>query len=315
MNVTVFNFRSRFYQARSFVAFFCCFVLSSTLNARTLIFQAEPEAPANQGVSTKVLSTPKASTAAQSKRKVAEVVVSAVTPTSGSASSELFFMIERLQQEVNQLRGLLEEQSNEIRHIKRNAKSRYRDIDSRVLGLSKKLSAAVPQTVMSAVPGAIAPGAAIVPVSDKPVLPKQGAVALNTAVKGKQKVIIPTASEKKAYQQAYALIKEKKFDMAVKRFYQFIEQYPDGAYVGNAYYWLGEVYLVLPQLEQAKQAFSIVVDAYPEHSKAADALFKLGVTYDRLQDPATSEKYLMDVQKKFPDSTAAKLAKSYKINR
>jgi TolA-binding protein len=41
----------------------------------------------------------------------------------------------------------------------------------------------------------------------------------------------------------------------------------------------------------------------------------LGVSYDRLQNPAKSEQYLNEVQLKFPESTAAKLAKSYKINR
>jgi len=126
---------------------------------------------------------------------------------------------------------------------------------------------------------------------------------------------LPTVDQKREYQQAYDLIKNKNFEEAIKSLLLFIEHYPEGDLAGNAYYWLGEVYLVLPQLEEAKQAFSVVVSAFPMHRKAADALFKLGVSYDRLQDPARAEKYLNEVQLKFPKSTAAKIAKRYKINR
>ncbi len=124
-----------------------------------------------------------------------------------------------------------------------------------------------------------------------------------------------TDAERSAYNSAYGLVKEKKFKEAIKAFHEFIDAYPESRLAGNAYYWLGEVYLVLPQLEQAQQAFSIVVQAYQGHAKAADALYKLGVTLDRLEKPKESERYLLEVQKLYPDSTAARLAKSYKINR
>ena len=306
---------------RFFVIFPLLFLLAESVSSKTLIFQTkEPE---------KLPTIDYSSTDAPAEKTVRKTK----SKQASSPNSELFFMIEQLQQELGQVRSLVEEQANQIHHLKRNAKSRYLDLDSRVLNLSKKLNSKIPAKVSSATragsPAAplssasavvsdIAPS--IAPSVVSAILPAVVPVVsggTDSAMVAKPPVVAaePTQEQKQAYQAAYALIKAKKYEEAVEAFHSFIEKFPEGNLTGNAYYWLGEVYLVLPQLEQAKQSFSIVVSAYPGHGKVADALFKLGVSYDRLQDPAKSEIYLNEVQKKFPKSTAAKLAKSYKINR
>jgi len=280
----------------------------TTTNAKTLIFQSKAEATPNQLVAASSTDPMQSSKVYKTQNQVL------------SGNSELFFMLERLQQEVRYLRGMLEEQGNQIHRLKLDGKNRYRDIDSRVLDLSKKISS-VP-SVKSASVSAI--GSSLLTT----VIPVLGSVATSEKISlnpnksitvvSKSSVAnqsLPSEAQKREYQQAYGSIKDKNFEEAIKRLHLFIEHYPEGDLAGNAYYWLGEVYLVLPQLEQAKQAFSVVVSAFPMHRKAPDALFKLGVSYDRLQDPAKSEQYLNEVQLKFPESTAAKLAKSYKINR
>lgn len=273
-------------------------LISTPLFARTLIFQSEDHVVTQPAYSTKANESPVASggplTASVAEKQES---VSVVT-SSASANSELFFMVEELQEQIKSLRGLLEEQGNEIRHLKRNAKARYLDLDARVLSLTNK---AKKEEVASKVEGQESELNQAVDLSGV-----EGPSARSNK---------SSDAEKIAYQEAYSLIKEKKFDSAVTKLYEFIEKYPSGVLTANAYYWLGEVYLVLPKLEQARQAFSIVVLDYPNHNKAADSLFKLGVAYDRLQNPSESQKYLTEVQKKYPDSTAAKLAKSYKINR
>ena len=61
-------------------------------------------------------------------------------------------------------------------------------------------------------------------------------------------------------------------------FQQFQRHYPAGKYAPNAYYWLGELYLVVqpPDLESSRQAFTMLLSQYPDNSKAPDALYKLG---------------------------------------
>lgn len=268
-------------------------------NAKTLIFQSQAEATPDQLVVSNASKSTQATTQAPKMYKTQKQTV--------SGNTELFFMLEQLQQEIRYLRGMLEEQGNQIHRLKLDGKNRYRDIDSRVLDLSKKISgdSAVKSASVSVIGSSLS--TPVVPVVESGVVGGQNSVSPNQS--------LPSEAQKREYQQAYASIKDNNFEEAIKRLHLFIEHYPEGDLAGNAYYWLGEVYLVLPQLEQAKQAFSVVVSAFPMHRKAPDALFKLGVSYDRLQDPAKSEQYLLEVQLKFPESTAAKLAKSYKINR
>lgn len=53
-------------------------------------------------------------------------------------NAELFFMIERLQQEVRSLRGELEEQRNQLDRLTRQSRERYIDLDQRLLELSEQ---------------------------------------------------------------------------------------------------------------------------------------------------------------------------------
>lgn len=223
-------------------------------------------------------------------------------------------MVEQLQQEVQTLRGIVEEQSHQIKLLKQQGRDRYRDLDQRLLQLkqvpgSSSGSSSVPANVKA---NAVSSHTAIKPV-------ESGAVSSSTAgeVRGEPVATAPpietapSAKQQRAYQQAYDLIKQKKYDQAVDQLHSFIELYPNSDLTGNAYYWLGEVYLVMPKFEQARQAFTVVVGSFSTHRKAADAMFKLGVTYHRLDKLEDAKFYLAEVVKRYPESSAAKLAQEY----
>ena len=273
---------------RPFIYVLVLFV-SANSYSKTLIFQSDSNVTQSQK------STVQESAPASRKYSTSPRVSNAIASNTSdsNANGELFFVIEQLKQDVRNLRGLLEEQSFRLQQLVKNSKSRYRDIDARVLRLSKDLmrnASAVASPVNS------------------------GTNSADTASNTREMQPVSDA-QKLAYRDAYQLVKDKQFERAVDALHAYIEKYPEGELTGNAYYWLGEVYLVLPQLKQAQQSFDIVVKTFPGHRKVADAMFKLAVAYDRLQDPANSEKYLKKVQQQFPSSTASKLAKSYKITQ
>ncbi|MAA65542.1 MAG: tol-pal system protein YbgF [Alteromonadaceae bacterium] len=214
---------------------------------------------------------------------------------SGQGNAELFFMIEQLQQEVRKLNGVVEEQKHKLDRLTRQSKERYIDLDQRILELSRNQ----PATDSS---GASASGA----VAETS---KSGGSKGTTKMREYR---APSDKERAAYDEIQTLIREKKdYDGAIDRIYSFISEYPEGDLTVNAYYWLGEVYLVKPQLEQAKQAFSIVASRFGDHRKAPDALYKLGVTEDRLGDKAAARKTLESVSERYGDSNASKLASEY----
>ncbi|MGP4845892.1 tol-pal system protein YbgF [Marinobacter sp. 1Y8] len=213
---------------------------------------------------------------------------------SSQGNSELFFMIEQLQREVRQLHGVVEEQKHKLERLTRQSKERYIDLDQRILELSRNQ-----------------------PAADSSGTPAGGSAEQSgpESAKGSTKIReyrAPSDKERAAYDEIQTLIREKKdYDGAIDRIYSFISEYPEGDLTVNAYYWLGEVYLVKPQLEQAKQAFSIVASRFGDHRKAPDALYKLGVTEDRLGDKAAARKTLESVSERYGDSNASKLASDY----
>lgn len=205
----------------------------------------------------------------------------------GEANMELLHMLEQLQREVSQLRGQLEEQRNQLDRLSQQSRNRYIDLDQRILGLSEKLNQQEPAAAE------VAP----VPTAERPVPRDYRA---------------PSEEERQAYQHVQKLIREDKdYDTAIGELYDFIGKYPEGDLTVNAYYWLGEVYLVKPQLEQAKQAFTIVASRYADHRKAPDAAYKLGITLDKMGETEQARQQMNAVIRDYPDSGAAALAKQF----
>src|SRR5690554_489608 len=216
-----------------------------------------------------------------------------------SGNVELYLMVEQLQREVRELRGMVEQQGYAIDQLKSQQRDRYLDLDQRLLNLDKRLS----QAGDSVAPSAPASSGSS---TSAPVMSASGATEEIAAAPGEV-----TEAQKKAYQQAYDLIRQRQYDKAIDALHAFISQYPNSDLTVNAYYWLGEVYLVLPKLEQVKQAFTVVVSRYPSHRKASDAYYKLGVTLDRMGEAAQARQYLDGTVKKYPGSAAAGLAQDY----
>lgn len=274
--------------------------------SRTLVFQSSTDTDVNkQDKNIEINNAPVHST----QQTKAPLTTAPVLASNTSANSELFFMIEQLQNEVNLLRGMLEEQSNELRMLKRSGKDRYLDLDARMLDLTKQVSLSVTPAPTQQPIGAIGVGVqngqshVVAPVSN-------ASSAVETVVAPKP----ASQAEQDAYNKAYALIKDKKFDESIVALFNYTENYPESPLMANVYYWLGEVYLATSKLEQAKTSFTLVVSAYPTNPKASDSLYKLAVTLDRLGENDLAKKYLNDVQEKYPNSSAAKLASKHKIS-
>ncbi|MAT94824.1 MAG: tol-pal system protein YbgF [Halioglobus sp.] len=218
-------------------------------------------------------------------------VAGAAAGSGGSGLGNLFLQVQQLQQEVMRLNGKVEEQAHELRQLKEQSLQRYMDLD-------KRLS----EGGASTAPG----GAATAAPAPAPAVPTADAAGSGGAEQ---------PGEKAAYDAAYALVVGRQFDSAVQAFQQFLEDFPDGRYAPNAYYWLGELYLVVqpPALENARQAFALLVNQYPEHAKTADALYKLGKVQYMKGNREKARSYLDLVIQQYASSNPAvvKLARDF----
>ncbi len=224
--------------------------------------------------------------------------------------SELFYQLQVLQQEVQELRGLVEEQSYQLNRLARDQKEQYIDLDRRVAGLTTGAAGVSAAPAQS--PGAAPSGgmSASQPASAGGTSPAATGAAGTGAVAALPGAA-PGVSEREAYQSAFDLMKGRKFDESIAAFNNLILRYPNGQYTPNAYYWLGELHLAQQDTEQARQSFMQVINLYPDHPKVPDTLYKLGVAYHRLGDTNRAVEYFSQVQTRYPQSSAAGLAASY----
>ena len=233
----------------------------------------EPAVAATSSAATSASSSPEAS-----------------TPT-GDGTRALFQQLQALQIEMQELRGLVEEQGHQLNRLAREQKEQYLDID-------RRLSAG---------------GAGGATGSTGANSRSSGTTSLSGGNGSTGSAGSAAGSERSAYTRAFDLTREKRFAEAIDGFNQLIADYPSGPYTPNSLYWLGELYLALPEpnLEQSRQSFVQVVDRYPSHQKVPDALYKLGVVYDRLGNQEEARRYFQRVESDYSDSPAARLARAY----
>jgi len=84
------------------------------------------------------------------------------------------------------------------------------------------------------------------------------------------------------YENAFSLIKATNYKSAAAEFAKFLTQYPDHVLAGNAQYWLGETHYVRKEFDVAARVFAEGFQKYPNGSKVADNLLKLGMSLANL---------------------------------
>jgi tol-pal system protein YbgF len=243
---------------------------------------------------------------------------------SDGAMFEVLGRVEQLQSEVQQLRGMVEEQSQTIADLQRKQSNMYSDLDDRMQALSNNtvapgtatvpsnaVSAASPvqPTVASPVPVTVTTTPVIqVPATQPTLTPTSPQVAVAPTPVVAASSAMAQGSEKERYQQAFDTLRNGHNQQAVKMFESLLVDYPAGEFADNAQYWLGEAYKINRDYDKARGAFNKVVNQYSNSSKVPDALLKLGLIESELQNNAKARDYLTRVVSNYPGTTAAHLA-------
>ncbi len=198
-----------------------------------------------------------------------------------------------LQREVQQLRGEIEVQTHTLDSLKKRQRDLYLDIDRRLHRL---------ETGGVGSPSALPGGAAT---------PGAAGTGSAAATAGKTRAAASTlspADQRKAYDQAFELLKEGRYKDASASFQSFLKAYPGSSYADNAQYWLGEAHYVTRQFKLALSEFDKVLTQHPDSTKSADARLKMGYIYYEQKNWAKAREMLDQVVKKSPGTTSAKLA-------
>lgn len=120
--------------------------------------------------------------------------------------------------------------------------------------------------------------------------------------------LAPKAGDAETYQKAFRLLSRKHFNQAHDAFKTYLQNYPNGQFAVNAYFWQGEIALMNQHYDTALKNFSTVVNQYPTSNKVADAKLKIAMIHAAKGDTDTAKKEFKQIRKDYPGSTAAQLA-------
>jgi tol-pal system protein YbgF len=110
------------------------------------------------------------------------------------------------------------------------------------------------------------------------------------------------------YESAYRNYIKGDYQEAISGYEDYLKIQPDSPLSPNAVYWIGECYAAMGKSQEAVNKFQELLTKYPNSNKRPTALYKMGVIYEEAGDKKTSAYYYNKVINDYPNSPEATLA-------
>lgn len=237
--------------------------------------------------------------------------------------------IEDLQKEVMELRSFNEEQGYELQSLKKRQRDLYLDIDRRISQTERDLSSRPTKVITEQERGLTSTTTDIVVQAD----PSQDGAATSDlspqSVPGDAAASVeqsadsesvnaatsePTSeqlvAERNAYQEAFNLLRQLKYEPATRSFRQFIKDFPQGRYAHIAQYWLAEASYARRDFKQAIIDYQRLLNDYPKSPKVAEAMLKMGYCRFELDRKDEAKTILQQLLDRFPKATESDQARN-----
>ncbi|UDN37138.1 cell division protein CpoB [Proteus vulgaris] len=181
------------------------------------------------------------------------------------------------QRDIDMLRGQIQENQYQLNQVVERQRNIYQQLDGLSGGASTSTEATQPDNTASSTP---------------PAATSSG-----------------QGDEKADYNAAIDIVlNSKDYDKAIVELNNFINNYPKSSYQSNAHFWLGQMYYLKGNKDQAASTFAIVVKNYPKSQKASEAFYKIGLIMQEKGQKDNAKAIYQQVIKQYPNSAGAKLA-------
>ena len=233
---------------------------------------------------------------------------SAVSGAANGGALNALAQLTELKEELKKLRNSVEELEFDTENTKRRQQNENQDLDRRLLSIERAIRLLLPPTggIIDGSFGTI-PGLTFDPTlgtvdgdtingeaaGDADVAGVEGAAGTETDTTpaivpsgdGTEPTGEPTGAvsvpEQQAYQAAFNLLKQSKYQDAIDGFQQLVDAAPEGQLADDAYYWMSEARYVNREFEAALTGFRTVTTRYPNSPRVPEALLKTGyIQYD-----------------------------------
>ncbi|MGH8551880.1 MAG: tol-pal system protein YbgF, partial [Methylococcales bacterium] len=250
---------------------------------------------------------------------------------SGQAISEMLDRIDRLQNEVQQLHGSIDEIRHNVDRMQDRHQNFYLDLDKRLLRLEESPGNPIEPAPRDSTAGidfeqsdntqvpateteVVTPPRQAEPQTSSESNPEPTEPAPDTSSATPVENRPESQDAEKLYQEAFVIFNAGRYDDAIASFSRVIESSPTGEFADNAQYWLGETYYVKRDFDAARSNFSQVMEKYPTSNKIPDAILKLGFIEYETSNWKSAREILNSLIEQYPASNAAQLAQD-RLNR
>lgn len=190
------------------------------------------------------------------------------------------------QREIQTLYDQVDRLNRKIEQLEAKLNTQFSDTDQRLSKLesqAKELSR----------PAAIATEPGLVVIEDNQQAPELG---------------VDSSQAKQRYDEAFGLLRDAKYDDAINAFNAFVKDFPKSDLSSNAYYWLGEAFLIKQDYQQAFDSFNKVIVDFAKSNKVDDSLLRGADSLVGLNRLDEAKKMYQDLIERSPESRAAKSA-------
>ncbi len=216
-------------------------------------------------------------------------------PTVDASALPIPERVSRVEQQVNNLISMnLPQQIAELQQQVQQLSGRVQSLEHQLDRMSQQ------QQRVEALP-------AVPPFSQSPPNPAILTVAKAPPSDARPSAI-PPQTDAAAYEQAFSLLSNKQYDQSAVAFKDYLLRHPDGQFVANAHYWLGDIYFQQKNLTQAEKELNLVITQYSTSGKAADAQLKLAILHAQQGNTDQARQELRAIMNSYPGSSAAQLA-------
>jgi tol-pal system protein YbgF len=194
--------------------------------------------------------------------------------------------------EVRSLRGQVEELRHDFEQAQQQNQTQLQSLDQRVPG-GAPVAGAAPQAQN---------GEAQANPNPAQQSPAPMATPPAPAAAG------PAGQEDAVYKSNLALLQGGHYDDAIRGFRGMLDDYPQGSFADNAWYWLGQTYTVKGDYPSAAQSYQSLLQRFPNSTKVPDATLSLGMVDLKLNKREEAKAMFQKVVREYPNSRAASMA-------
>ena len=143
-------------------------------------------------------------------------------------------------------------------------------------------------------------------------LPPSDPAAVPTATPSQPPTASPPVgvSPQRMYEASYDDYTSGRWDLAIQGFQGYIQMFPRTAQAADAQYNIGMSYYQQSKWPEARDAFQKVISDYPQNTeRLPEAYYKLGQTFERLNQVDNAKRAYETIIQKFPTSFHANQAR------